>query len=291
MDVDPGAVAGHLRSDEARPAAPRSWSDSTRPFSTSSRLVSISFFPVKGSPIWTDGRFSCASSPSSWLARTLAPPIPSRPVVAPKRTTRARCRGRGAGDAVRRHQPDAHRVDQAVVAVRLVEDRVAADGGNPDRSSRNGPMPSTARSKCQSGSPKRRPSRSATGRAPMATMSRMIPPTPVAAPWKGSTAEGWLWLSTLNATASPSPRSMTPAFSPGPLQDARAAGGQAAEEAGGMLVRAVLGPEERKDGELEVVRVPAHEPADALQLPIGEPERSMKGLFDDRRQMSDSRCP
>src|SRR5213593_4329692 len=47
-------------------------------------------------------------------------------------------------------------------------------------------------------------------------MSRRMPPTPVAAPWNGSTADGWLWLSTLNATASPSPRSTTPAFSPGP---------------------------------------------------------------------------
>src|SRR6266700_3637754 len=28
--------------------------------------------------------------------------------------------------------------------------------------------------------------------------------------------EGWLWLSILNTTASPSPISMTPAFSPGP---------------------------------------------------------------------------
>ena len=48
-------------------------------------------------------------------------------------------------------------------------------------------------------------------------MSRRIPPTPVAAPWKGSTAEGWLWLSTLNTTASPSPASTAPAFSPGPI--------------------------------------------------------------------------
>src|SRR4051812_46671343 len=47
-------------------------------------------------------------------------------------------------------------------------------------------------------------------------MSRRIPPTPVAAPWNGSTAEGWLCDSTLNATASPSPTSITPAFSPGP---------------------------------------------------------------------------
>src|SRR5436309_1970689 len=77
-------------------------------------------------------------------------------------------------------------------------------------------MPATARRKCQSGAPKRSPSRSAIGRAPIATMSRRIPPTPVAAPWNGSTADGWLCDSTLNATANPLPTSITPAFSPGP---------------------------------------------------------------------------
>ena len=30
-------------------------------------------------------------------------------------------------------------------------------------------------------------------------ISRRMPPTPVAAPWKGSMAEGWLWLSILKA--------------------------------------------------------------------------------------------
>ena len=40
----------------------------------------------------------------------------------------------------------------------------------------------------------------AIGRAPSAKTSRRIPPTPVAAPWKGSTALGWLCDSTLNAT-------------------------------------------------------------------------------------------
>src|SRR5438876_7725725 len=48
-------------------------------------------------------------------------------------------------------------------------------------------------------------------------MSRMIPPTPVAAPWKGSTALGWLCDSTLNAHTRPPPRSTAPAFSPGPI--------------------------------------------------------------------------
>jgi hypothetical protein len=43
-----------------------------------------------------------------------------------------------------------------------------------------------------------------------------MPPTPVAAPWYGSTADGWLCDSILKATAQPSPTEMTPAFSPGP---------------------------------------------------------------------------
>ena len=51
----------------------------------------------------------------------------------------------------------------------------------------------------------------------MAKMSRRMPPTPVAAPSKGSTALGWLCDSTLNAHASPLPTSTAPAFSPGPM--------------------------------------------------------------------------
>src|SRR6476469_6377499 len=65
--------------------------------------------------------------------------------------------------------------------------------------------------------PKRSESSTAIGRAPIAKMSRRMPPTPVAAPWNGSTALGWLCDSTLNATARPSPTSTAPAFSPGPM--------------------------------------------------------------------------
>src|SRR6266568_2788297 len=61
--------------------------------------------------------------------------------------------------------------------------------------------------------PKRKEFRAQTGRAPIVKMSRMIPPTPVAAPWNGSTALGWLCDSILNAIAHPSPMSITPAFS------------------------------------------------------------------------------
>src|SRR6059036_3897907 len=61
--------------------------------------------------------------------------------------------------------------------------------------------------------PNRSELRQNSGRAPIVKISRMIPPTPVAAPWNGSIALGWLWLSILNAIAQPSPMSTTPAFS------------------------------------------------------------------------------
>ena len=47
----------------------------------------MSFFSANGSPTWTDGRLSPSASPNSALASTEAPPMPSRPVEAPKRTT------------------------------------------------------------------------------------------------------------------------------------------------------------------------------------------------------------
>src|SRR5438552_7417835 len=82
-------------------------------------------------------------------------------------------------------------------------------------------MPLTTPSKIHrlrgsSSGPNRSGSMTAIGRAPMEKMSRRIPPTPVAAPWYGSTADGWLWLSMRMATAIPSPASITPAPSPSP---------------------------------------------------------------------------
>ncbi len=58
----------------------------------------------------------------------------------------------------------------------------------------------------------------------MARMSRTMPPTPVAAPWYGSTKLGWLCDSTLKVTASSSETRTTPAFSPMPASS-RSLGG------------------------------------------------------------------
>jgi hypothetical protein len=51
-----------------------------------------------------------------------------------------------------------------------------------------------------------------------------------------------------------------------------------------VLVAAVLRPEKREDGELEVVRVAAEQLPDTVELPISEAESAMKRLFRDRRQ-------
>src|SRR5215468_10252691 len=71
-----------------------------------------------------------------------------------------------------------------------------------------------------SAGPNRSESITATGRAPIARMSRTMPPTPVAAPWDGSTYDGWLCDSILKVTAYPWPMSTTPALCPMPASRA-----------------------------------------------------------------------
>ena len=120
--------------DEVRPAAPRSCSETSSSRSSSSRQHSSSFFSANGSPIWTDGRLASSPSPSSALASTEAPPIPSRPVSAPSSTSTLPGPGRGAADQpLVRRQPEAHRVDQAVLLVAVLEVDLAADRRHADR--------------------------------------------------------------------------------------------------------------------------------------------------------------
>jgi len=52
-----------------------------------------------------------------------------------------------------------------------------------------------------------------------------------------------------------------------------------------VLVTAVLGPEQREDRELEVVREPAEQVADTVELAVGKPEAAME-WFRDRAQGS-----
>jgi hypothetical protein len=70
------------------------------------------------------------------------------------------------------------------------------------------------------------------------------------------------------------------------LQDAGSVGGKPLQERRGVLVAAVLRPEQREDRELEVVRIPAEQLSDSVELPVRETERLVERLFSDRSQKS-----
>jgi hypothetical protein len=53
----------------------------------------------------------------------------------------------------------------------------------------------------------------------------------------------------------------------------------------------VLGPEQREDGELEVVRLAAEQLLDTVEFPVGEAEGAMERLFCDPRQGFESSGP
>jgi len=55
-----------------------------------------------------------------------------------------------------------------------------------------------------------------------------------------------------------------------------------------VLVSAVLRPEQREDGELEVVRLPGEQLTDTVVLGVCKAERTMKRLFRDPRQKNES---
>jgi drug/metabolite transporter (DMT)-like permease len=71
-----------------------------------------------------------------------------------------------------------------------------------------------------------------------------------------------------------------------PLQDALAGRRQTPQQRGGVLVAAMLRPEEREDRELEVVRVAPEQLPDTLRFPVGQTEGTVKkGLGGDLRQV------
>ena len=68
---------------------------------------------------------------------------------------------------------------------------------------------------------------------------------------------------------------------PRALEDALPVARQPSEEERRVLVAAVLRPEEGEDDELEVVRLPFEQRADAVELPVREAERAVERLFGD----------
>jgi len=69
-----------------------------------------------------------------------------------------------------------------------------------------------------------------------------------------------------------------------PLEDALALRGKPLQKRRRVLVPAVLGPEQREDGELEMVRLSPQQRLDTVRLPVGETESAVERLFRDLRQ-------
>jgi hypothetical protein len=68
------------------------------------------------------------------------------------------------------------------------------------------------------------------------------------------------------------------------LKDALALRRQPLQQRRRVLVAAVLRPEQGEDGQLEVVRLPLEQPADPVELAVGEPERAVERLGGDSGQ-------
>ena len=69
-----------------------------------------------------------------------------------------------------------------------------------------------------------------------------------------------------------------------PLEHARAAARQPLQQQRRVLVAAVLRPEQREDGELEVVRLALEQLVDTGVLPVREAELAVERLFRDGAQ-------
>jgi hypothetical protein len=73
-----------------------------------------------------------------------------------------------------------------------------------------------------------------------------------------------------------------------PLEDARGLRREAPQEERRVLVAAVLRPEEREDGKLEVVRLALEQLLDTVEFPVGQSEGAVERLFGDPRQRIES---
>ena len=196
----------------------------------------------------------------------------------------ARPRRLGPSDALGREEPDAHRVHERVLGVRLVEDRVATDGRHADRvpvgaDPGDGAVEGVVgRSEAKPVQERYRPGshrHDVPEDAPDARRralerldrGRMV----VALHLEG----GRFAVSEVDHAR----------VLAGPLKDRSSLRRKAAEEECRVLVAAVLRPEEGKDSELELVRVALEQIADSLELPVRQAESTVeRRLFGDRSQ-------
>ena len=185
-----------------------------------------------------------------------------------------------ARDPVGREQPDAHRVHEHVVAVRVVEDRLAADGGDADRVAVGAdpgdgavearvagreaePVEQRDRPRAHGDDVAQDPADARRRALERLDRGRVVMALDLEADRLAVAEIEYAGVLT------------------GALQDAFPFRGKPFQEEGRMLVAAVLRPEQREDRQLEVVRLAREQVDDSVELPVREAECAMNGLSGD----------
>ena len=284
VDVDPAAAARHLgeRRREPRRTAVLQRDDEVALHELEARLDQL----LAGERV--------ADLHRRPLVRVLLPELLARehagaadPVASSRRAVQeedvAGAARLGLEHALGGEEADAHRVDQAVVRVGVVEDGLApdrrdadavpvvADPGDralehPARLAEAEPVEQRHRPRAHRDDVAQDPADSGCRALERLDRGRVI----VALDLEGDR---------LAVAEVDDPRVLA-----GPLEDARGVGREAPEQERRMLVAAVLRPEQREDGELEVVRLALHQLADTVELPVGQAEGAVERLFGDPRQ-------
>ena len=193
-----------------------------------------------------------------------------------------------ACNPMRGQEADAHRVDETVVAIGVVEHRLAADRGDSDAVSvmpdaRDGAAEVVVRLRePQAVEDRDRPGSHGddvaqdpahTRRRPLERLDR-----------------GWMVVGLdLERHRLAFAEIDDAGILTGALQYAFSLGGKPFQEESRVLVAAVLRPEEREDRQLELVGVSPEQSADPVELPVGQPQSAVEWLFrSDLRQVFES---
>ena len=196
---------------------------------------------------------------------------------------RARRVGPGAHHRVGREQADAHRIDEAVGCIDVVEHDLAADVRNADgvavrADAADGPGEVVVRS--SEAQPVEKRDRPRAHRDDVAEDA--------ADPGRGALERldrGRVVVALrLEGDGEPVTEVEHAGVLTGALQHPRAARRQALQEQRRVLVAAVLRPEQREHGQLEMVRLPLQQLLDADVLPVREAELAVEWLFRDEAQ-------
>ena len=264
---------------EAIPAAPQSWSDSTSPDGDDLHrrldqlLARERIADLHRGPLLRRVLVELLAREDGRAADPVAPgrrPVQEDRLPAPRRLR--------TGHPVGREQADAHRVHETVVPVGLVEDGLAADRGHADAVAVVADTADGAREvpvRLGEAEPVEQRDRSGAHRDDV--------PEDAADAGRGALERldrgGMVVALDLEGDRELLPEVEDAGVLPRPLEHALARAREALEEERGVLVAAVLRPEEREDRELEVVRVAAEQGADALVLPVGQAEGAMERLL------------